>query len=94
MGKIILLVSRGDKDDYELQQFSFASYLLINQGNAYFRYAHGSDYNEVWLYDNYEYNLGDPLGPRYRDGDAWKRDFTNGSVMVNPLSHDVEINLR
>ena len=94
LGKTILLVSRGDKDDYELQQFSFASYLLINQGNAYFRYAHGSVYREVWLYDNYNYPLGVPLAPRYKDGDAWRRDFENGSVMVNPLTHEVEIKVR
>ena len=94
LGKTILLVSRGDRNDYELQQFSFASYLLINQGNAYFRYAHGSVYQEVWLYDNYAYNIGEPLGPRYKEGDAWRRDFSNGSVMVNPLTHDVEINIR
>jgi hypothetical protein len=93
LGKTILLVSRGDRNDYELQQFAFASYLLINQGNAYFRYAHGSVYQEVWLYDNYAYPLGDSLGPRYRDGEAWRRDFANGSVMVNPLTHEVEITI-
>ena len=71
LGKKVILVSRGNKDDYDLQQFSFASYLLINQGNAYFRYANGSKYHEPWLYDNYSYNLGIPLGPRYQDGDAW-----------------------
>lgn len=90
-GKIILLVSRGERDDYELQQFAFASYLLINQGKAYFRYAKGSEYQEVWLYNNYTYPLGSPLGARYQDGDAWRRDFENGSVMVNPATHEVEI---
>jgi hypothetical protein len=68
--------------------------LLINNGQAFFRYAEGSKYREVWLYDNYSYNLGEPLGPRYKDGDAWKRDFTNGSVMVNPKTHEVEISLK
>lgn len=91
LGKIILLVSRGERDDYELQKFAFASYLLINQGNAYFRYAKGSEYQEVWLYDNYAYPLGKPLGARYQDGEAWRRNFENGSVMVNPATHEVEI---
>ncbi len=94
LGKTILLVSRGERDDYELQKFAFASYLLINQGNAYFRYAKGSDYQEVWLYDNYTYPLGTPLGARYQDGDAWRRNFSNGSVMVNPTTHEAEITIR
>jgi hypothetical protein len=93
MGKIILLVSRGEKDDYALQEFAYASFLLIQQGNAYFRYAGGDSYNSVWLYDNYNYDLGEPLGMRYRDGDAWRRDFTRGSVTVNPQTHEVEITL-
>ncbi len=90
-GKIILLVSRGEKDDYALQEFAYASFLLIQQGRAYFRYAGGSEYNSVWLYENYRYDLGEPLGVRYKVGDAWRRDFTRGSVTVNPYTHEVEI---
>jgi len=91
MGKIILLVSRGEKDDYELQEFAYASFLLIQQGKAYFRYAGGDAYNSVWLYENYQYDLGEPLGARYRDGETWRRDFTHGSVTVNPRTHAVDI---
>lgn len=94
MGKYIILVSQGEKDDLALQKFALASYLLVNHGQAYFRYAHSSSYREVWLYDDYSYNLGRPLAPRYKDGPFWKRDFTNGSVAVNPTTHEVEIILK
>jgi hypothetical protein len=94
MGKDIILVSQGTKDDLELQQFAFASYLLVNQGRAIFRYANSSKYREIWVYDNYNVQLGDPLGLRYKDGNAWRRDFTNGTVMVNPETHESQIQLK
>ena len=93
MGKDIILVSQGTKDDLELQEFAFASYLLVNQGRAIFRYANSNKYREVWVYENYNVPLGAPLGPRYKDGDAWRRDFTNGTVMVNPDTHKSEIQI-
>jgi len=94
MGKTILLISQGEKDDLELQEFAFASYLLVNHGRAVFRYANSNDYREVWLYANYTLELGRPLGPRYQDGKIWQRDFTNGSVIVNPSKHFSEITVK
>ncbi|MCI0551204.1 MAG: putative glycoside hydrolase family 15 protein, partial [Anaerolineae bacterium] len=91
LGKYIILVSQGTQQDTTLQRFAFASYMLINQGRAAFRYANSDDYNEIWFYDNYAINLGDALGNRYQVGSAWKRDFSNGSVLVNPETHEVEI---
>jgi hypothetical protein len=94
MGKTIILVSQGNRDDTTLQRFAFASYLLINHGSAFFRYANSDKYRNVWLYDDYALNLGTPLGPRYPDGETWRRDFTNGTVSVNPETHEVEINIK
>lgn len=93
-GKTIVMVSQGTQDDRALQNFAFASYLLINHGNAFFRYANSDNYADVWLYENYTYDLGEPLGSRYRDGQAWKRDFARGNVLVNPETHQVEINMK
>jgi hypothetical protein len=90
-GKLIVLVSQGKPEDQELQQFAYASYLLINQGKAVFRFANSKAYNQAWLYDNYQLDLGSALGPRYLQGAAWRRDFTRGYVLVNPISHAVEI---
>jgi len=93
IGKFIILVSQGKEKDKDLQRFAFASYLLVANGNAAFRYAHSDDYNEPWLYDNYEIQLGQPLGSRYQDGDAWRRDFTHGYVWVDPVKHKARIEL-
>jgi len=93
MGKFIILVSQGTRDNQDLEKFAFASYLLINQGQAAFRYANSQSYNEAWVYDNYKIDLGAPLGNRYREGSAWQRDFENGTVLVNPQTHEVQINV-
>jgi hypothetical protein len=85
-GRFIILVAQGAKGDTARQKFAFASYLLVSNGKASFRYSDSSIYNEVWLYDNYKVQLGSPLGARYQSGTAWRRDFTNGYVIVNPVN--------
>lgn len=91
-GKFILLVSQGTQADVDLQRFAYASYLLVNNGRAAFRFGNSGHYRDAWFYSNYYIELGQPLGPRYRDGDAWRRDFVNGSVLVNPETHEASIN--
>jgi hypothetical protein len=91
MGKTILLISQGKVEQEDLQKFSYASYLLVMQGHAYFRYANSSFYREAWLYPDYQINLGQPSGSRYKVGDVWRRDFANGKVEVNPKNHQVII---
>ncbi|MDP9311062.1 MAG: putative glycoside hydrolase [Chloroflexota bacterium] len=69
------------------QQFAYASYLLVTNGKAAFRYASASAYDYAWLYDNYTLDLGAPKGPRYQSGALWRRDFENGYVTVDPVGH-------
>ncbi|MEW6716763.1 MAG: putative glycoside hydrolase [Chloroflexota bacterium] len=87
LGKEIVLVSQGDPNDIQRQQFAFACYLLVTAGRASFRYSLADHHREIWLYPVYDIDFGEPLGWRYPSGDVWKRDFTNGSVTVDPVSH-------
>jgi hypothetical protein len=91
MGKTIILVSQGKEGQEKLQRFSYASYLLVMQGAAYFRFANSDHYREAWLYPNYQLDLGKPLGNRYQVGEVWRRDFANGWVEVDPVHHKAEI---
>ncbi|HEX7555740.1 MAG TPA: putative glycoside hydrolase, partial [Leptolinea sp.] len=84
LGKKVILVSQGTEFDTKRQVFSLASYLLINNGKAYFRYTNSSSHDQNWLYENYKLNLGIPLGQRYKVGEFWMRNFTNGKVTVSP----------
>jgi hypothetical protein len=90
-GKTMILVAQGAQDDQELQNFAYVSYLLINNGNAIFRYTNSDSYREVWLYDNYELNIGTPKGNRYMDKGNWRRDFSNGYVTLDPQKHTAHI---
>ncbi len=92
-GKSLLLVSQGAQADAGRQQFAFASYLLISNGRAAFRYADSDHYREVWLYPNYGVSLGAALAPRYRDGRLWRRAFEKGTVSVDPEAHTATLTL-
>jgi hypothetical protein len=90
-GKTLILVAQGQQADMELQNFAFASYLLIANGNAYFRYTNSDSYREWWMYDNYDLDLGSPLNERQEEKGVWRRDFQNGYVIVDPQKHQAEI---
>jgi hypothetical protein len=92
-GKNLILVAQAAPSDPDRQQFALASYLLVANENAFFRYEDAESYREVSLYENYFLDLGEPLGPRYRDGSSWRRDFANGYVLVDPGAHRAEITL-
>lgn len=100
-GKRIIVVAQGEETDYQnvqqdpsaRQEFGFASYLLVANGRAAFRYARAAHYEYIWLYPNYSANIGTPLGPRYKDGSVWRRKFTNGAVSVDPAARTATISV-
>ena len=94
MKKSALLVAQGTEDDLQKQQFAFASYLLLTDGNTSFRYADGDAYGEPWWYTNYEVDLGKPLGLLYSKEGIWIRDFEHGRVTVNPSNRTGEISIQ
>jgi len=91
MGKRVFLVSQGAKNALNRQKFALASYLLVSHDDVYFRYNDSSAYRAIWLYNNYDVELGDPLGSRQFVGGAWRREFTNGYVQVDPANQTAEI---
>lgn len=92
-GKRVWLTSQGDKSNTTRQQFAYGSFLLIANGKASFRYANSLYYRYAWIYTNYSYDLGTPVGPRYVKSGVWYRDFTRGQVIVNPSTHTATIRL-
>ena len=90
-GKSIFLITQGTIDDTQRMRFGLASFLLVNNGQAYFRYTNDKAYRDLWWYADFDIDLGQPLGARYPDGNLWQRDFQNGSVIVDPKKHSAEI---
>lgn len=91
LGKTVILVSQGSQYDQQSEEFALASYLLVSDGLAYFRYTNQNNYEEIWNYANEKTDLGKPLGPRYQVGQSWKRDFTKGTVIVDPTARTASI---
>lgn len=92
-GKSLILVTQGRENDRARQEFALGSYLLVNNGQSYFRYTNSDYYNQIWLYDNYSLALGSPLGDMYKVSSAWRRDFEKGYVIVDPVMNAVEIQI-
>lgn len=90
-GKTLILVGQGRQENVKLETFTLASYLLIANGNAFFRYTNSDSYREFWLYENYNLDLGQPTGDRYKYQGGWRRDFTKGFVVVKPQNKESEI---
>jgi len=69
--------------------------------NIYFSFDYGDkDHNQVWWYDEYDVDLGTPVGEaRAQNGgaqftsDVWRRDFANGVAIVNPTGEARDIDL-
>lgn len=94
LGKDIFLVAQGTVDDIERMRFGFASFLLINNGQAYFRYTNDDAYRTLWWYPEYDIHPGQPVGPRYERNGIWYRDFEHGKVMVDPTNHKSNIEIK
>lgn len=94
-GRSVVLYGQGERDDLARMRFSLASYLLVATGDqrATFRYARSSEYEHLWWYPEYDLRLGEPVGPRYQDGDQWVRYFACGRVAVDPSEQTGSIEL-
>jgi len=84
--------------DYQKMRFGLATCLLFN--DLYFSYDKKvSDHNQIWWYDEYNFSLGLPRGPAYLASTTsateplWRRDFQNGSVLLNNNLNSVTVDL-
>ncbi len=89
----------GKKDNYREMRFGLSSSLLVD--NNYFSFDYGTnDHSQLWTYDEYKVNLGEPVGdavsqnstPRFKE-DVWKRHYTNGLTVVNPTKEAKVVDL-
>jgi hypothetical protein len=62
---------------------------LLND-NTYFTYDFGPrDHGQAWWYDEYDVELGEPIGEYYEVEGAYWREFENGIVTSAPNGADV-----
>jgi hypothetical protein len=86
MGKVFLPVTYGATADVTTQRYARASFLLGWGGGAstYIwtpETTNTDPYTTDWTGD-----VGTPTGAKFAVGTGWRRDFTHGTVVVNPKS--------
>ncbi len=90
----------GGQDDYQSMRFALTS-TLLNDGFLSFDYGI-ERHADLWWYDEYDAYLGKPLGAAKNVRNAsvtkpvagiWRRDFTDGIVLVNATDASAKIDL-
>ena len=89
----------GKKDDYRTMRYGLASTLLGD--NGYYSFDYGDQtHAQTWWYDEYDVQLGNPVGTPVSaanknkfDEDVWKREYTNGVAIVNATNQPQKIEL-
>ena len=91
MGKALLAVGQGPQDNTARLDFTLASYMLVANDKAFFRYTRfDSYYQSLWLYPDFDTarSLGAPLAASHQTSTGvWRRDFAHGYVEVNVSEH-------
>jgi Hypothetical glycosyl hydrolase family 15 len=85
-GKIFLPVTYAPPPDVVSARYGRASFLLAwNGGPSSFIYAPTPEAQDPWS-PEFAFDIGTPTGARYQVGQAWRRAYTGGTVVVNPSS--------
>jgi len=88
----------GGNTNYRDVRFGLGSSLMED---GYYSYDFGDqDHGQLWWYDEYEVNLGDPLGDARSKNDhqtyqpdIWQRDFDRGAALLNSTNESQWIDL-
>lgn len=80
--------NQGGSTNYQQMRFGLLSALMED---GFYSYDKGDqDHGQTWHYDEYDVNLGTPVGDSYAlnnsaryEPDVWRRDFARGVAIVN-----------
>lgn len=90
-GKGLVMVGQGGREDKERLLFTLASYMLVANDKASFRYTRfDSYYDSLWLYPEYDTAraLGAATGSHEEvSPGVWQRQFEHGYAEVNVGAH-------
>lgn len=91
--RIFFAITYAPPADTATARYARASFLLgWNGGPAYLALVPTEPGTPSWTAD-WTADIGLPTGKRYAVGGAWRRDFTGGTVLVNPSAEPVRIEL-
>jgi Hypothetical glycosyl hydrolase family 15 len=94
-GKVFLGITYAPKNDTRSMTWARANFLLFDDpadhGALVYEFSDPEaqdPYAPEWTAD-----VGSPTGARFQVGAAWRRNFTGGTVLVNPSSSTVTVSL-
>jgi hypothetical protein len=93
-GKTFIGITYAPMSDARSQRYARGSFLLDWNGGSSSLIYEPTDpeaqdpYSSTWTT-----SLGAPLGSRYKVGVVWRRDYTHGTVIVNPSTKAVPVRL-
>jgi hypothetical protein len=84
---VIYAVDTDETGQQDLNKMRLGLTLSLLNDNAWFTYDFGPrDHGQAWWFDEYDVELGEPLGPYYREAETYYREFENGVVVAAPYS--------
>lgn len=84
-GKDFIGITYSSARDVAAMRYARASFLLGWDGGRSALIFHTGKDRDPWA-GAWTADIGTPIEPRRAIGDAWRRDFTGGTVLVNPSS--------
>ena len=94
-GKLFLGITYAPSGDTRTMTWARANFLLLddpaNAGALVYELSNPENqdpYSPVWAAD-----IGTPSGARFSVGSAWRRNYSNGTVVVNPTTSTVTVDL-
>lgn len=83
LGKDYIAITHSDNNDAKAARYGFATTLLGSKGRASFSLHH--EYSSENWFNFYSTPIGSPVGGATKDSNGvWRRDFSDGLVLVNP----------
>jgi hypothetical protein len=98
-GKSVLVLTKlwvraTDAQEKRWHRFALGSFLLGDTGRSYFHFSGARGRSPVRSHRWWRKDLGPPLRPYERAGNAYLRVFSRGKVIVNPTDTRVRVRLR
>jgi hypothetical protein len=94
-GKIFLGITYAPKADARSMAWARANFLLLDEpssGSALMFQATDPEAQDPYA-SSWTANVGTPVGARFQVGLAWRRNYSDGTVLVNPTSSTVTVQL-
>ena len=84
---VVYAVDTDDSGQQDLNRMRLGLALSLLTDETYCAYDFGPrDHGQAWWYPEYDVQPGEPLGPWYKEGESFRRQYAEGLVVASPHS--------